>query len=255
MCSCKDDWTSRTKRCYSCESLYVISHFVSNFFLSLYDFCIQQISIFTNWLLFIVRHQDFDRWAAWFVLWVMEFSNKWVFEGLFCSESFLWVEFEEFSKQVNCFVWRFGEDVFHVLRWWGLNGVQHSCCKWRINCFYVFCAGTTCDLENSVQLVHCWCTWKEWLTNQQLSKNAPHCPHVHPLSVLRWSQKNLGSAVPSSGNIVSENWVLLSPRILENWSCQPKVTQLQVTLGIQQTIWWFQISVHQSTRMQILNRL
>jgi hypothetical protein len=104
--------------------------------------------------------------------------------------------------------------------------------KRAINWVNVLLAWSTDDFHYSIKLIQCWCAWEHRFTKQELSQDASHAPHVYTLGVFVRSKQNLGSSVPSCGDIVSQKGLCLCFLNIQ-WASKPEISHLYVAFWIQ----------------------
>lgn len=92
---------------------------------------------------------------------------------------------------------------------------------------------------------------KQGFTSDQFSQYAANTPNVNSCSVLSPREDDLWRSIPSGRNVVSKGsrgchkGVYVGP-------CQAKITNFQVAVAVHKQIPWFQITMQNSTGMDIL---
>merc|ERR1711871_326913 len=109
------------------------------------------------------------------------------------------------------------EDVCQGLgsHWW--NALQHGGSEGRLDGIDIRGAGPTCNLYDSLQLVHRGRTREEGLMSKKLTQDTAEGPQIDSLCVLGGPQKDFRGTVPACRHIVRQHrcwptslWVLKS---------------------------------------------
>jgi hypothetical protein len=70
---------------------------------------------------------------------------------------------------------------------------------------------------------------KEGLSLKHFSKDAADTPHINCSGVIVGREKEFRSAVPSGGNVFSQD---IGLHVMEEWASESKVTDLKVAVGV-----------------------
>jgi hypothetical protein len=90
-------------------------------------------------------------------------------------------------------------------------------------------------------------SWEQRLAAEHLSQNAAHTPHIDSLCVLLECKHNFRGTVPSRSDVFChETRVVLGRR---GRSCETKVADLQIAVGVQKQVGGLEIAVEDVRRV------
>jgi hypothetical protein len=106
------------------------------------------------------------------------------------------------------------------------------------------------DLLDTEQLVDLWLTREERLTVSDLAHDAASRPNVNFFTVV-WRQKQFRRSVPPSRHVISET----SARFWIQNAGKTKVANFKfLSLGVNQQVFWLDVTVDHVVTMTVLNR-
>jgi len=94
------------------------------------------------------------------------------------SQPFVWVEVKQVLQKIQSF-WRSRwEHIFQLSRLGWRQRLKHGLGYWTIYAFNIFLAWSASDLHDSVELIESRSSREHGLSEEELSENAAHGPHV-----------------------------------------------------------------------------
>jgi len=111
----------------------------------------------------------------------------------------------------------------------------------RLDAIVIFHGGSAKNIKDERKLMVVILAGEKWLATQHLRQDTTNTPNINGLGVLLESQHNLGSTVPTSGNVFGHEARVVFSRC--SGASQAKVADLEVTIGIEQKIRRLQITM------------
>jgi len=173
----------------------------------------------------------------------VELSHIRVTQCLLRRQTLVRVKLEQVLQKIECVVRGRRE---HVSESFGLGcgqGFEHGRGEGRVDRVDVFGRGTAGDFHHTVELVQGRGAREDGLSEQELSKDTSHTPHVNALGVLVGSEQDLGRSVPPSSHVISEQGLLVD--FLIQGTGETEICDLDVALRVEKQVGRFQISVEE----------
>jgi hypothetical protein len=104
-------------------------------------------------------------------------------------------------------------------------------------------------IDYTVQLVSWVASLKKWLAAQHLSEDTTKGPNVHCISIILAIRQQFRRSVPPCHHVLGQ---LLLNAVLHS-SCKPKITDGQITIGVDKQIGRFHIPVKNIRRMDVFH--
>mmetsp|Transcript_24596 Transcript_24596/g.21778 ORF Transcript_24596/g.21778 Transcript_24596/m.21778 type:complete len:211 (-) Transcript_24596:521-1153(-) len=153
--------------------------------------------------------------------------------------SFIRVEHKHFTQEIKgkgVSLRVEGRPGLFASLWKGFNVFKSTLVAYESQ---VFRGWGTQNSDNSLNLIKIVLTWEERGSAKQLSKDATDRPDINGFSIFRSIENNLRSTIPTSYNVFSLEFIF----IFET-SSKTQITNLEITIFIQQDITWLKISMH-----------
>lgn len=110
-----------------------------------------------------------------------------------------------------------------------------------VDVFHDFCGWLSQELSNQGEMVYIVLSREENFSQNHLRQNTSDAPDIYSIGVFLPSQYDLWSSIVSCGDIASHLLVL--------FSSQPKVTDFQVAVVVEQDVARFEVAMDDTGRM------
>ena len=173
----------------------------------------------------------------------MEFSHIGMFKGTLDSDSLFGIKFKHFLAKINS-LWVLAHaekffEVFTRLR----RELLHKCFIVSVLDFIdQWCIWTSCQIDDHLHLLSTVLSRHQWLSSNHFCKDTSNRPYINCCCILLPWKNNLWSSIPSRCDIIRKLSVWCHKWISVG-SGKTKVTDLEITVWVDEKIARFQISV------------